>query len=164
MRRSSGSHLRPSRVWTTPPKAVVLRFDQTVTTTARAIEVFSAAGRRVSGPAEPAANGRVVRAPLRGLRRGEAYTVRWRATSSDGHTGSGVYTFGIGVTPPPPTDAYGSTGPTWTDDAARWAFFVSLALLVGNDRDASTRPPRAAPGAAVQSPLRACRRRAGSRP
>ena len=57
--------------------------------------------------------------------------MRWRATSSDGHTGSGVYTFGIGVTPPPPTEAYGSTGPTWTDDAARWAFFVALALLVG---------------------------------
>ena len=57
--------------------------------------------------------------------------MRWRATSSDGHTGAGVYTFGVGVTPPPPTDAYGATGPTWTDDAARWAFFVALALLLG---------------------------------
>jgi hypothetical protein len=57
--------------------------------------------------------------------------VRWRATSADGHTGSGVYTFGIAVMPPPPTDAFGSTGPGWTDDAARWAFFVSLALLLG---------------------------------
>jgi copper transport protein len=115
----------------TAPKAVVLTFDQTVTTTARAIEVFSAGGRTVSGLAKPAPSGRVVRVPLRGLRRGEAYTVRWRATSSDGHTGSGVYTFGVGVTPPPPTAAYGATGPTWTDDAARWAFFVSLALLMG---------------------------------
>ncbi len=35
------------------------------------------------------------------------------------------------MTPPPPTEAYGSTGPTWTDDVARWAFFVALALLVG---------------------------------
>ena len=57
--------------------------------------------------------------------------MRWRATSADGHTGSGVYTFGIGVTPPPPTEAFGSTGPGWADDAARWAFFVSLALLLG---------------------------------
>ena len=69
---------------------------------------------------------------LKGLQPGKSYTVRWRATSSDGHTGSGVYTFGIGVTPPPPTEAYGSTGPTWTDDAARWAYFVALALLVGS--------------------------------
>jgi copper transport protein len=103
-----------------------------VTTTAGAIEVFSAGGRRLSGAAVSGDQGRVVRAPLEGLRRGESYTVRWRATSSDGHTGSGVYTFGIGVTPPPPTEAYGSTGPTWTDDAARWAFFVALALLVGS--------------------------------
>lgn len=113
------------------PKAVVLTFDQTVTTTARAIEVFTAGGRTVSGPTVRATNGRVLRAPLRGLSRGEAYTVRWRATSSDGHTGSSVYTFGIGVAPPPPTDAFGATGPTWTDDVARWAFFVALALLVG---------------------------------
>ena len=115
-----------------PPRAVVLRFDQAVTTTAGAIEVFSAGGRRLSGSAVSGDHGRVVRAPLRGLRRGESYTVRWRATSSDGHTGSGVYTFGIGVAPPPPTEAYGATGPTWTDDAARWAYFVALALLVGS--------------------------------
>ncbi len=115
----------------TAPTAVVLRFDQSVTATNRAIEVFTAGGRRVSGVVERATNGRVLRAPLTGLRRGQAYTVRWRATSSDGHTASGVYTFGVAVTPPPPTDAYGATGPTWTDDAARWAFFVALALLLG---------------------------------
>jgi copper transport protein len=113
------------------PEAVVLRFDQTVTATAQAIEVYSAAGRRLSGPAVSSADGRVVSVRLRGLAIGASYTVRWRTTSSDGHTGSGVYTFGIGVNPPPPTEAYGATGPTWTDDAARWAYFVALALLVG---------------------------------
>jgi copper transport protein len=115
----------------TPPKAIVLRFDQAVTITSRAIEVFTASGRKVSGSAVSASDGRVVQVALTGLKKGEAYTVRWRATSSDGHTGSGVYTFGIGVKPPPPTEAFGSTGPNWADDAARWAFFVSLALLVG---------------------------------
>ena len=115
----------------TAPRAVVLRFDQAVTVTPRAIEVFTASGRIVSGPAVSAADGREVRAVVTGLRKGQAYTVRWRATSSDGHTGSGVYTFGIGVTPPPPTEAYGSSGPNWADDAARWAFFVALALVVG---------------------------------
>jgi copper transport protein len=114
-----------------PPRAVVLRFDQSVTITPRAIEVFAASGQKVSGAATVSGDGRVVSARVVGLRRGQAYTVRWRATSSDGHTGSGVFTFGIGVTPPPPTEAYGSTGPTWTDDVARWAFFVALALLIG---------------------------------
>ena len=114
-----------------PPRAVVLRFDQSVTITPRAIEVFTASGRKVSGPAVTTRHGRLVSVPLAGLARGQAYTVRWRATSADGHTGSGVFTFGIGVTPPAPTDAYGASGPGWTDDAARWAFFVALALLVG---------------------------------
>ena len=114
-----------------PPQGIVLEFDQTVTATGRSIEVFTAAGRRLSLPAVSRQDGRVIDAALRGARPGEAYTVRWRATSSDGHTGSGVYTFGVGVTPPPPTEAYGATGPTWTDDAARWAYFVSLALLLG---------------------------------
>jgi len=80
-----------------PPRAVVLRFDQSVATTARALEVFSAEGRRVSGAPTAGDGGRDVRVPLSGLSRGAAYAVRWRATSSDGHTGSGVYTFGIGV-------------------------------------------------------------------
>ncbi len=113
------------------PRAIVLRFDQSVTITAQAIQVFTADGRVVSGPSVSSNRDRVIRAPLAGLRRGQAYTVRWRATSSDGHTGAGVFTFGVGVKPPPPTEAFGSTGPTWTDDAARWAYFVALSLLLG---------------------------------
>lgn len=114
-----------------PPREIALRFDQSVTITTSAIQVFSADGELVSGPATSSDRDRLVTAPVSGLRRGEAYTVRWRETSSDGHTGSGVFTFGIGVEPPPPTEAYGSTGPTWTDDAARWAYFVALSLLLG---------------------------------
>lgn len=114
-----------------PPKVVALHFDQSVTITPRAIEVFSASGRKVSGDAVASNHDRWVTVPVTGLKRGSAYTVRWRATSADGHTGSGVYTFGVGVKAPPPTEAFGSTGPTWTDDAARWAFFVALSLLIG---------------------------------
>jgi copper transport protein len=114
-----------------PPRAIVLRFDQSVSITAQAIQVFTADGRVVSGPSVSSNRDRVVTAPVAGLRRGQAYTVRWRATSSDGHTGAGVFTFGVGVKPPPPTEAFGSTGPTWTDDAARWAYFVALSLLLG---------------------------------
>jgi len=113
------------------PTEIVLRFDQAVTTTPSAISVVSSEGRPVSGPSVPADGGRTVRAALTNVRDGEAYTVRWRATSNDGHTASGVFTFGVGVKPPPPTEAYGATGPTWTDDAARWAYVVSLSLLLG---------------------------------
>ncbi len=124
------SPVTQSRV-ASPPHEIVLRFDQSVTITPGAIDVFAPDGRRLSGPSASFDRDRVVRAPIAGARRGEAYTVRWRATSSDGHTGSGVFTFGVGVTPPPPTEAYGSSGPSWTDDVARWAYFVSLSVLLG---------------------------------
>jgi copper transport protein len=113
------------------PKEIMLRFDQVVTTTTSAIVVVAADGRPVSGPASPVDGGRGVRAALSDLRTGESYTVRWRATSSDGHTAFGVYTFGLGVAPPPPTEAFGAGGPTWSDDAARWAYVVALSLLLG---------------------------------
>jgi copper transport protein len=113
------------------PDEVVVRFDQSVTATERAVEVFATDGRVISQAAVAREQNRVVAAPVTGLRRGSAYTVRWRATSADGHTISGVYTFGVGVEAPPPTDAVGASGLTWKDDAARWAVFVSLALFVG---------------------------------
>jgi len=37
----------------------------------------------------------------------------------------------VGVAAPPPTEAVGSSGTTWRDDVARWAFFGALALLIG---------------------------------
>jgi copper transport protein len=57
--------------------------------------------------------------------------VRWHALSADGHVVSGVYTFGVGVAAPPPTEAYGAAGPGWRDHLVRWVYFVSLALLLG---------------------------------
>jgi copper transport protein len=72
-----------------------------------------------------------VHAHVEGLVQGEAYTVRWRIVSADGHVATGVFTFGVGVEAPPPTEAVGSSGMTWRDDVARWALFASLALMIG---------------------------------
>jgi copper transport protein len=112
------------------PHQVVLRFDQTVQIIPHSIEVLATDGRRLSGTPSFGASHRVVRATITGLVRG-GYTVRWRVLSSDGHVGSGVYTFGYRAAAPPPTEAYGASGPTWVDDFARWGLFVSLALLLG---------------------------------
>ena len=115
----------------TPPTEIRLRYDQSVTATPDSIVVLAADGRRVSGVVTQQAGGTVVRAPLRGLAKGEAYTVRWHEISADGHVGNGVYTFGVGVPAPSPTEAVGASGVTWRDDVARWALFVSLSLLIG---------------------------------
>jgi copper transport protein len=113
------------------PTEVLLRFDQSVTAPPDGIVVFGMDGRKVSGAVTQSADGTVVRTPVHGLEPGEWYTVRWRELSADGHVGTGVFTFGVGVEPPPPTEAVGASGMTWRDDVARWALFASLALLLG---------------------------------
>jgi copper transport protein len=114
----------------TGPAAVVLRFDQEVTAFPDSIVVRNARGAVVSDDAATGADTRVVLAPLRKLAKG-AYTVRWHVLASDGHAVSGVYTFGVRVAAPPPTEAYGSSGPTKAEDVVRWAYFLSLSLVVG---------------------------------
>jgi len=130
---ASLKHVTPayqSRV-DTAPRRVVLRFDQAVGIIPHSLEVLAADGRKVSGAPRFGPDHRVVEVPVTGFVRG-GYTVRWRVLSSDGHVGSGVYTFGYRMAAPPPTEAYGASGPTWSDDAARWGLFVTLALLLGS--------------------------------
>jgi copper transport protein len=112
------------------PAAVVLRFDQAVTAFPDSIVVLNARGQVLSDQAASGADHRIVLAPLRTLPRG-AYTVRWHVLSADGHPVSGVYTFGIQVAAPPPTEAFGASGPTRAEDVVRWAYFLSLSLVVG---------------------------------
>jgi copper transport protein len=112
----------------TAPAAVTLRFDQVVTAEPNAIDLKNAYGKTFSNTSR--AVGHDVRVPVKKLTRG-AYTVRWHVLSEDGHVVSGVFTFGVRANAPPPTEAYGSSGPTRTEHIVRWAYFVSLALLLG---------------------------------
>jgi copper transport protein len=112
------------------PRTVWVRFDQGVKAFANSISVVSADGTLVSGVTRSAADPRVITTTLGKLPKG-AYTVRWHALSSDGHVVSGVWTFGVGVAAPPPTEAYGASGPTRTEHLVRWAYFLALVLLVG---------------------------------
>ncbi len=112
------------------PARVVLRFDQPVKAFGNSIAVYTAAGKVVSRTAGPGADAFHVQVPLRALRTG-AYTVRWHALSADGHVVSGVYTFGVRVAAPPPTEAYGASGPTRSEHVVRWLYFLALSLLVG---------------------------------
>jgi copper transport protein len=114
----------------TAPAQVQLHFDQGVDALPNSIVVYTAKGKVVSGTARNGSDSRNVVVPLRRLPRG-AYTVRWHAVSSDSHVVSGVYTFGVRVKAPPPTEAYGASGPTRSEDVVRWLYFAGLALLVG---------------------------------
>jgi copper transport protein len=114
----------------TGPAAVVLHFDQAVTAFPDSIVVVNTRGVVVSDDAAGGADPLVVLAPLRKLTRG-AYTVRWHVLASDGHPVTGVYTFGVRVAAPPPTEAYGASGPSRAEDIVRWAYFLSLSLVLG---------------------------------
>jgi copper transport protein len=114
-----------------PPSEIRLRFSESVTITSDAIRVLAPDGRVLSGAAKTTQDGRLVIAPVSGLTRGSAYTVRWRVSGQDGHSPAGVFTFGVGVEAPPPTEAVGAGGTTWKDDLARWGLFAALALLIG---------------------------------
>ncbi len=114
-----------------PPKAVVIGFDQRVTALPGSIEVLSSGGKLVSAPARTDPDdSRVVEAPLPRLPKG-AYTVRWHVLSKDGHVISGVYTFGVRASAPPPTEAVGASGPTTAEHVVRWGYFLALSLVLG---------------------------------
>ena len=113
------------------PTEIRLRFNQPVTITSNAIQVLAPDGTVLSGTARTEDGGHVVVAPVSRLGRGHGYTVRWRVIGDDGHSPAGVFTFGVGVAAPPPTEAVGASGTTWRDDLARWALFGTLALLIG---------------------------------
>ena len=112
------------------PAQVRLEFDQGVKAFPDSIEVLDAKGKLLSRAARSAEAGEAVTVPVRRLPRG-FYTVRWHALSADGHVVSGVYTFGVRFAAPPPTEAYGASGPTRTEHVVRWAYFLALALLLG---------------------------------
>ncbi|HYZ18690.1 MAG TPA: copper resistance protein CopC [Gaiellaceae bacterium] len=115
----------------TAPRQIVLHFDQGVIVVPQSVQVKTQRGvPMTAGPTRTAKNGKLVSVPVRRLPTG-AYTVRWQVTSLEGHVLSGVYTFGVRRNPPPPTEAFGASGPTGTEDVVRWGLFLALALLVG---------------------------------
>ena len=113
------------------PEQVVLRFSQVIEPIPNGIVVRDEDGRLVSRPAHLGADRRSLTVKLLPLARG-AYAVRWQTLSvSDGHIVSGLYTFGLGVEAPPPTEAVGASGPTTTEKLVRWLAYVGLAVLAG---------------------------------
>jgi copper transport protein len=112
------------------PRTVVLRFDQEVLALPGGIRVLLPDGRNIAGPTRAVRSQDAIVAPIPRLPKGP-YTIRWTALSDDGHVVSGVFTFGVRVAAPLPTDAVGAQGPTRTEHVVRWAYFLALALLVG---------------------------------
>jgi copper transport protein len=110
------------------PRLVTLSFDQYVKALPGSVQLFSA---KHAVPVKRIWTDRfVLKASLPRLPKGP-YTVRWHALSGDGHVVSGVFTFGVRAKAPPPTEAFGASGPTTAEHVVRWLYFLALALVVG---------------------------------
>ena len=125
-----GSSPGPRERLDRPPREVAIFFDQSVKVFPGGVHVYDMKGHELAYGLRTRDDGRTLVAGVRPLDKG-AYTVRWQALSADGHKVAGVFTFGVGVAAPPPSEAYGAQGPTRAADVVRWLFFVSLALLIG---------------------------------
>lgn len=112
------------------PSRVEVDFDQAVKVFPNGIRVYDTRGRDFARNVHSESGGHAIVAFVPRLPKGP-YTVRWQALSGDGHVVSGVYTFGVRVAAPEPTQAYGSSGPTSTENVLRWLYFVCLALTIG---------------------------------
>jgi copper transport protein len=112
------------------PARVEVDFDQAVKVFPNGIRVYDVRGHDFARHIHSESGDHAIVALVPRLPKG-AYTVRWQALSGDGHVVSGVYTFGVRVAAPEPTQAYGSSGPTTTENVLRWLYFVCLALAIG---------------------------------
>jgi methionine-rich copper-binding protein CopC len=101
------------------PSLIRLRFTEPVTVAEGGVQVLDRSGAQHAGAASVSGGGLVVTARLSGLERGSSYTLRWRVTSTDGHSPSGVYNFGVGVVS------------EWTPDSSG----LSMTTQAGDDYD-----------------------------
>jgi len=113
------------------PKRIEIDFDQAVKVFPNGIHVYDVRGRDLSRDVHSESGGHAIVAFLTRMLATGPYTVRWQALSGDGHVVSGVYTFGVRVAAPEPTQAYGADGPTTTENVLRWLYFVCLTLTIG---------------------------------
>jgi copper transport protein len=124
----------------TPPKAIVLTFSESVDPKLSRVLVVDSAARVIPGVgpvrAVPGKSTELIVPVSRSLPTG-VYTVNWRSVSSDdGHVEDGAFAFGVGAVPGPGsivTISLLATSP-WLDavsGAGRWLIYVGLALLIG---------------------------------
>ncbi|MDQ7859386.1 MAG: copper resistance protein CopC [Armatimonadota bacterium] len=115
---------------TVPPRQIELWFNEPVDPAFSTVTVTDTAGRRVSGPAVVAPDGRQMIARLERLPEG-FYTVRWRVLSRvDGHTTSGLFAFTVGLGRPPEGFGGEEAPDPWLV-GVRWVGFAALLLLAG---------------------------------
>ncbi|HEV2344410.1 MAG TPA: copper resistance protein CopC [Actinocrinis sp.] len=119
------------------PAVIAAQFDESVGVSADSLRVFSPDGTRVdNGTTTHGAQDDIITVSLRsGLGNG-TYTVAWHVVSADSHPVSGAFTFSVGAPSRTTVNATAvetrsSTAVGVVYGAARWAAYLSFALLAG---------------------------------
>ena len=86
-----------SQVYTNPPQAIVLRFNESVQVSLGGIRLFDSTGHRIEtgAPSHPNGNASTVRVTVPKLKNG-TYVATWRVISADGHPVQNGFTFSVG--------------------------------------------------------------------
>jgi copper transport protein len=114
------------------PQAITLMFNEPVSIASDAIVVLDKDGRTVPmGAATTARGGQLVVArPVAPLRPG-SYTVRWRATGTDGDLVEEEFRFGVGYALTAATPGAERPPIAWWSVAFRWLLFAGFAIAFG---------------------------------
>ncbi|MCW2689651.1 MAG: copper resistance protein CopC [Mycobacterium sp.] len=114
------------------PQAITLVFNEPVTIGADAIVLLDKSGRTVpTGPATTARGGQALTArPTAPLPPG-SYTVRWRATGTDGDLVEEEFRFGVGYALTAAAPGAGGASIAWLSAALRWLLFAGFAIGFG---------------------------------
>ena len=119
------------------PAVIAAQFDEAVGVSADSLRVFGPTGERVdNGTTTHGAQNDIITVSVRsGLANG-TYTVAWHVISADSHPASGAFTFSVGAPSRTSVNVQSivtksSTAIGVIYGAARWAAYLSFALLAG---------------------------------
>ena len=117
-------------VLASPPRVARFVFDDPVRI-ASGIRAVRNGGESVLGGSPHVIGSKNLVIPLKITGDGD-YSVLWRVVSDDGHTDSGVISFGVGSGRAPPTPSLSaSAGPSARDVVSRWLVFAGLLIAAG---------------------------------
>ena len=128
------SNPRPNAILESPPETVSIQFSEPVALNLSRITLLTQVGQEVeTGPLEANADNTILSVSLPPLNNG-TYLVSWQVLSQvDGHTTSGTFSFGIGVTSLGITAGGTDTSVRFSplSIGARWGTLLGVSLLAG---------------------------------
>jgi copper transport protein len=112
-----------------PPKQIVLRFDEAYVAGSERVTLRKTDGTYVALPPVAGKGAQVVQQLPAGLR--GIFVVSWSLLSDDGHLVAGDFAFSVGASGALPAASTSASSPRRSEVVASWLFFLGLSLALG---------------------------------